>query len=1200
YHNVPAPSWLNMAMQQILSWPREDVETSEQVQQLNELACNAVDLIVEQGWSLIDMHEDELLRDTAISEARSLPSHTSLRAEFLSDYLGQECNSKVGILEDRGPETSWALQEVDAELTSLCKLLAPITPEALGFTCAGRRKGMVWTPFRDPEEAERLQPRELSDEDVDAGVLQSHLQFIQKRRLCLMRFISNDGGVLELSPRPGNRSRQATQIPLSEGKLLVFRCDEFGFNYKPQGQEPVALTTWIVDTGSKVVQQLATGYFGVDSMQHSEALGILVGPPMPTGYRMHVMAMHAHLPGAALNLDSVECMLTSGTDGFVQIPATRFDIDIYCSIDGEKVPGLSYVRHGAMMSDEEIIHFDNAFFGIREEEVMTISPNQRMILEDGYMLLRKSGFTKTSLNGRQTAAFLGDTGTDWDFTAQIKRLDNPQNPTKATAFGNCEASHWTYAGVSKIVSAGRLSHIMGLRGGSTNIDTACSASLVGVTTAVQALRKATGGQIKSVVNNHGVDAICMGVNMLLSPWTFIGLCGPSMLAVKGRCFTFDVSAEGYARGDGFGGVYIKPSDSDEDYLSQLCCLMGTYVNQDGRSATLTAPNGMAQQACIRESMREAMVTASQITIAECHGTGTALGDPIEVGALRGVMEPRETPLLTTSAKSNIGHTEACAGMIGLIKCVSMVASSQAHPNCHLYNLNPHLDVDGFPSNFDTEVIDTRLNSNYAGVSSFGFSGTNARADVWSQCKSGPRKANTKPDLSKADQVHIRCPVTLGMIEVTTGEPVTKSFRKKKGYKADVLRDEWAPYDISSQAYSGGFRYRRSSSDEPEDLDEEPYILGSWSGWTRMEVMQRREKGVYVAPVILGEVCYEMFRICLEEDLSMEIYPIIKDASSKIWIEGPDWKGGGRYWIIDGRDCDALAGALYEVEFRWHQEVKSISWRHMGASLDAGLEMPAFEHSYMLTGTFTAGHFQEMMQIQSGMWQGSFRLGVTGEEEFQISRDGDINQLIYPAQSGAVRTTVPVRGPDSLGCKKYWLIRGMPSEELTVTLEVVDGHLRVTVASDIRGDKVWESEDGWDRHSYYVYGSWTNWVPVQMIMDPSEPGVFKAFGKVQCLYPSMKTHRGGHVERFYIIVDEDTNLAYYPQLSCARQHEYIVEGPGPNPSALCWQIYCPTPDSRFEIIFDLTAEDRRQRVSWGWPIRGQIEALQGPGLPQIEN
>ncbi|CAJ1458008.1 unnamed protein product [Effrenium voratum] len=1172
-----------------LSWPQEDVEVSERVQHLGELACDVADEVARRGWSLIQMPHDEILRDTAVIEAHSLPSNASLRKEFMPDYLGHEGSSRVCMLQEDGRSSGsdplWALPELDAELTAFCKVLAKLTPQSLGFTCAGRRKGMVWT------QQQELQLQALSEEDVDAGVLDSHLQFIQHRKLCLMRWISNEGGKLELFPRPNltREDRQACTLPLSEGKLLIFQADEFGFSYQPLGKEPVALTTWVLSTGSQVVQQLATGYFGVDAVQHSEALGIFVGPPMPTGHRMHVMAMHAHLPGGALDLEGAECMLTSGTDGFVQIPSTRFDVDVYCTTDGEKTPGLSYVRHAAMMSDQEIMNFDNTFFGIREDEVMTMSPNQRMILEDGYFCLRTAGFTKKTLNGRQTAAFLGDTGTDWDFFSQIKRLDTPLVPWKPhLPYGNMEASHLTYGGVSKIVSAGRLSHVMGLRGGSTNIDTACSASLVGVTTACQGLRKGAGGQIKPVVNNHGVDAICMGINMLTSPMPFIGLCGPSMLAVKGRCFTFDVSAEGYARGDGFGAVYIKPSNCDQDYLDQLCTLMGTYVNQDGRSATLTAPNGMAQQACIRESMREAMVTASQITIAECHGTGTALGDPIEVGALRGVMEPRDTPLLTTSAKSNIGHTEACAGMIGLIKCVSMVANSQAHPNCHLHMLNPHLDVDGFPSNFDTEVVDTRLNSNYAGVSSFGFSGTNARADVWSQCKSGPRKANTKPDISKADQVHMRCPVTLGPIEATTGEPVTQSFKKRKAYKADVLRDEWASYDISAQAYTGGYRYRRrplqDSLDDLEDVDI--YICGSWSGWTQMEPMQSRGAGRYVAPVILGDACYEMFRLCLNLDRSMEIYPIIKDASSQIWIEGPDSKCEERYWIIDGRHSAAASGTLYEVEFQWHPDLKAISWQEMGASLDLGWSPPAYEHSYMLLGSFTAGHMQPMNHVE-GVWRSNFRLGVTGEEEFQISRDGDLNQLIYPAQSGAVKTTVPARGPDSLGREKFWMIRGMPGEKIEVLLEVVEGHVRVTVSSEVRGDKTWDSEDGWERHSYYAYASWSGWVPVPMVMDPSEPGVFRAYGKVQA---SFAPQYGCHVERFFLIMDEDMNQALYPQLNCSEPFQYVMEGPSGNPSSLCWHIQSRVPDARFEVILDLTAEDYRHRVSWVGEAIGRAEAL----------
>eukprot|EP00933_Yihiella_yeosuensis_P004744 TRINITY_DN10914_c2_g1_i1.p1 TRINITY_DN10914_c2_g1~~TRINITY_DN10914_c2_g1_i1.p1 ORF type:complete len:674 (+),score=124.99 TRINITY_DN10914_c2_g1_i1:23-2023(+) len=660
---------------------------------------------------------------------------------------------------------------------------------------------------------------------------------------------------------------------------------------------------------------------------------------------------------------------------------------------------------------------------------------------------------------------------------------------------------------------------------------------------------------------------------------FIGLCGPSMLAPKGRCFTFDQSAEGYARGDGFGAVYIKTSDSEEDNMNQLCCLMGVFVNQDGRSATLTAPNGMAQQACIRNSMREAGVTASQITIGECHGTGTALGDPIEVGALRGVMEPRETPLLTTSAKSNIGHLEACAGMIGLIKCAFMVSCSNASPNCHLGNLNPHLDVEGFPTYFESEAVETRLNSNYAGVSSFGFSGTNARADVWSQCKTGPRKAGEKLDISKADQIHMRCPVTLGPIEIVTGEPATKSLKSKRNYKADVLRDEWAPYDISRQAYDGGFRYRREapSEDKEEDLDEnvQVYIYGSWSGWSRMEEMERRGGGLYVAKVVLGEARYEMFRICLNESKTMELYPIIKDASEKIWVEGPDAKANSRYWIIDGRDLEIPAGSVYEVHFRWHPEVKRISWEKQ-PELEADAKSL---HSYALRGTFSSGRLVEMKKTDDGVegaWESCFKVGLSGVEEFQIARDSDLNQLIYPSRNSAVKTDIPVRGPDSLGKGKCWCVHGMPHELIRIRLEVVDAHIKVFTSSDLRGEKVWESKEGWNRHEYCVVGSWSGGVPAPMIMEPSEPGIFRGYAKVGSNYSH---EHSAFIERFQIVIDADLDKAFYPERGDAPATEYIVEGPDDQGEGRYWLLCSPEANARVEICLDLSATDRRQKVTW---------------------
>merc|ERR1712014_122763 len=187
----------------------------------------------------------------------------------------------------------------------------------------------------------------------------------------------------------------------------------------------------------------------------------------------------------------------------------------------------------------------------------------------------------------------------------------------------------------------------------------------------------------------------------------------------------------------------KHCRSDLDSESRHAMLIGSCVNQDGRSASMTAPHGPSQQEVIRASMREAGVSPNLITIAECHGTGTALGDPIEVGALRGVMRgDRTVPILKTSSKTNIGHGEAAAGIAGLIKCIQMLRHVSGAPNIHLHAINPHLDVAGYPAYFETELLDFGQNSGLTGVSSFGFGGTNARADVWGHAEYGARKCIT--------------------------------------------------------------------------------------------------------------------------------------------------------------------------------------------------------------------------------------------------------------------------------------------------------------------------------------------------------------------------------------------------------------------------------------------------------------------------
>merc|ERR1719401_1787894 len=256
------------------------------------------------------------------------------------------------------------------------------------------------------------------------------------------------------------------------------------------------------------------------------------------------------------------------------------------------------------------------------------------------------------------------------------------------------------------------------------------------------------------------ESVTGGVCTQIGPGSYIGMCGLNMISPVGRCFTFDESGDGYQRGEGVGLMYLKASDSDEDYWQQSAVMLGCCINQDGRSASMTAPNGPSQQACISASMREAGLEARMINLAECHGTGTALGDPIEVGALRNVMEPRDMALCLTSSKSNIGHLEGGAGSAGLLKCILMLVAGTCPPNAHCRQLNPHLAVSGFPCFFDTEAIDTLMNSALTGVSSFGFGGTNGRCDIWGQARVGSRRSgDINPE--DLDQITVTCPVTFG-------------------------------------------------------------------------------------------------------------------------------------------------------------------------------------------------------------------------------------------------------------------------------------------------------------------------------------------------------------------------------------------------------------------------------------------------------
>ncbi len=422
------------------------------------------------------------------------------------------------------------------------------------------------------------------------------------------------------------------------------------------------------------------------------------GPAVNPAEPIAIVARACRLPGDVLSPDDLWEMLLGGTDCVTEVPASRFDIDEVFDAN-PNVVGRSYTRRGAFM--HEVESFDHDFFGIPVAEARAMDPQQRLLLEVAYEAFHAAGYDKERLRGSSTGVFIGQMNYDW-----------------MTDFGHI--TDYAGTGSAPSISSNRISFALDLAGPSMTLDTACSSSLVAVDAAVTKLRAGTCRM-----------ALAGGANMILCATPYVTTCQARMLSVDSRCATFDSAANGIARGEGIGVVVLKRlSDAQADGDPVLAVIRGSAVNQDGRSASLTAPNGLAQEAVIRQALDVAGLEGRDVDYVECHGTGTSLGDPIEVEALKNVLgERREKPVVLGAIKSNIGHLEGAAGVVGLIKAVEVLRRREAPGNVHFKTLNPKIDLEGFAAVIPTRP--TALGQTgashplVASVSSFGYGGTNA-------------------------------------------------------------------------------------------------------------------------------------------------------------------------------------------------------------------------------------------------------------------------------------------------------------------------------------------------------------------------------------------------------------------------------------------------------------------------------------------
>ncbi len=436
-----------------------------------------------------------------------------------------------------------------------------------------------------------------------------------------------------------------------------------------------------------------------------------------------IIGMSCRFPGEANTPEAFWELLQNGRDAITDLPPDRWDVAAFYDVNPD-APGKMIARQGGFIGPVD--QFDPQLFGISPREAVSLDPQQRLLLEASWEALERAGLSPDRLANTQTGVYVGISTSDYSqitaASGDLTRID----PYVGT-------------GGAFSVAAGRLSYYLGLQGPNLAVDTACSSALVAVHLACQALR--TGQADLALVG---------GVNLILTPKASVYMSKAQALSPDGRCKTFADSANGYGRGEGCGVVVLKRlSEAQADHNNILAVVRGTAINHDGSSSGLTVPNGQSQQKVIRAALDNAGGLAPEaINYLEAHGTGTPLGDPIEVRAATAVLGQNrapENPLYLGSVKTNIGHLEAAAGIAGLIKLVLSLQHNELPPHLHFHTPSPHIDWANIPVKVVTQRQPWQGAERLAGLSSFGFSGTNAHVIVGPAPQAeAPAAANPQP------------------------------------------------------------------------------------------------------------------------------------------------------------------------------------------------------------------------------------------------------------------------------------------------------------------------------------------------------------------------------------------------------------------------------------------------------------------------
>ncbi|WP_458789239.1 SDR family NAD(P)-dependent oxidoreductase [Adonisia turfae] len=477
-------------------------------------------------------------------------------------------------------------------------------------------------------------------------------------------------------------------------------------------------------------------------------------PPAAEG--IAIVGMSGRYPGAA-DLQQFWDNLKQGRNSVAEIPKDRWDVNEYYDPDPAK-PGKIYCKWLGVLADIDC--FDTSFFMIPPAEAELMDPQHRIFLEEAYRAFEDAGYSPQVLDGKKCGVYMGIMNSEY-----VHLLSQQQVGGLNT-------------GNSYSIAAARIPYHLNLKGPAIPIDTACSSSLVAVHLACQALRS---GEIDM--------ALVGGVTLYLTPASYVGMCAAGMLSPDGQCKSFDTSANGFVPGEGAGLVVLKRlEDAERDGDGIHGVIIGSGINQDGRTNGITAPSVQSQIELERTVYDRFQIDPATISYVETHGTGTQLGDPIEFEALTKVFHEKTDQqhyCALGSVKSNIGHTSAAAGMAGIHKVLLSLKHQQLVPSLHFKHANVHCDFENSPFYVNTELKDWSALADHprrVAVSSFGFSGTNAHVVIeeYVQASPSPKSSDislpTPVVLSARDEDRLRDVVENLRAFLTSGSQTLPSLK----------------------------------------------------------------------------------------------------------------------------------------------------------------------------------------------------------------------------------------------------------------------------------------------------------------------------------------------------------------------------------------------------------------------------------------